>query len=222
MDLKRLEAFCSEKGMPLAPEQVQAFESFASALYRLNEVMNLTRVPRDECEIRHFIDSLLITEFIPTGSAVLDVGTGTGLPAWPLACARPDLRVTAIDSSAKALLVLQETPLPNLTFRQERGESLGARESFDFVTGRAVAPLAVQLEISAAWAKIGGVVVPFRTPNESFDLDPIRLGLVLERVEQRPLPHTDAIRAFPIYLKAEETPMLFPRTWAQIKKRPIG
>ncbi len=222
MDLHRLQEFCAHAGMPLSAVQVQAFEDYAASLYRLNEVMNLTRVPREECEVRHFIDSLLVAEFLPSGCRVLDVGTGPGLPAWPLACARPDLRVTAVDSSGKMLRVLEENPLPNLTAKLSRAEEMKEHERFDVVTGRAVAPLGVQLEVSAPWCKIGGAVIPFRTPSEKFGLDASMLGLELEDVFERSLPGTDVVRTFPVFRKVVKTPRTYPRTWAQIKKRPIG
>ena len=221
MDL--LVAFCREHGMPLSAEQVESFASYRSGLYRLNQVANLTRVPFEECEVRHFIDSLLVAEFVPSGSSVLDIGTGPGVPAWPLACARPDLRVTALDSSGKMLRALSLVPLPNLEVRQGRAEEVDRREGFDFVTGRAVAPLGSQLELSAAWAKVGGLVVPFRTPRDRSAGPPVeRLGLALESVEERSLPGTDVVRVFPLYRKVKATPKRYPRTWAEIRASPLG
>jgi 16S rRNA (guanine527-N7)-methyltransferase len=221
MALDLLSAFCRERGMALSPEQVALFEQYRDVLYRMNEVANLTRVPREDCEVRHFIDSLLVAEFVPQGARVLDVGTGPGLPAWPLACARPDLRVVAMDSTGKMLRVLGEVPLPNIDVRQHRAEEADARESFDFVTGRAVAPLSAQLELSAAWAVRGGLVVPFRTPNDAIVKLP-QLGLKLKCIEERALPTTDVVRVFPIYRKERRTPEHYPRTWAQIKSSPLA
>ncbi len=224
MDLKLLTAFCLEEGLPLSTLQLEQFERYGEELYRLNAVMNLTSVPYAECEVRHFIESLLITSLIPRGSMVLDIGTGAGFPAWPLACARPDLKVTAMDSTSKALRALSAVPLPNLRVKHHRAEDVTNRESFDIVTGRAVAPLTVQLEISAAWAKVGGAVVPFRTPSEIGQIKSIAvepLWLSLESVETRTLPGSDVARLFPVYRKVGKTPKNFPRTWAQIKKSPL-
>jgi 16S rRNA (guanine527-N7)-methyltransferase len=208
-------------GIELSGEQLDAFEEFEERLYAANEVMNLTRVPREECWIRHFLDSLLFHDLIPASSELLDIGTGPGFPAWPLACARPDLRVTAIDSSGKMLGFLARNPLPNLSTAQVRAEEWSKREAFDFVTGRAVAPLPVQLELSAGLVRVGGVVVPMRTPADrpEFDRDPAVLGLRLEGVEERSLPETEIVRVFPVYRKVRPTPPRFPRTWAEIKRK---
>lgn len=224
MDLSVLVKFCSGRGFPLDDAQVRLFERFAARLYELNESMNLTRVPEEECAARHFVDSLMVAEFVPEGSTVLDVGSGPGFPAWPLACARTDLQVTALDSSGKMLRILNERVLPNLEVLQSRAEDLQHRESYDVVTGRAVAPLAIQLEISAPWAKLGGTVVPFRTPAERRlvrEAPAGQLGLTLEGFQKRGLDRS-AVRLFPVFRKVSPTPRRYPRTWAQIKAAPLA
>lgn len=206
----------------MSEPQLAAFAEFEERLYRANEVMNLTRIPREECWLRHFLDSLLIQGLIPSGAKVLDIGTGPGFPAWPLACGRPDLQITAVDSSGKMLGFLRENPLPNLRVVQARAEEWGNRDSFDFVTGRAVAPLSTQLELSAPPCRIGGHVVPMRTPNddpESVSLE--RLGLRLRDVVYQELPGTDVTRVFPIYEKVRATSPGIPRRWAEMKARPL-
>ena len=225
MNFIAFEAASLELGLNLTDAQIRAFDGFEAKLYKANTVMNLTRVPQEECWLRHFIDSLLFQDLIPHGAAVLDIGTGPGLPAWPLACARPDLQVTALDSTGKMIDFLVSCPLPNLRPVKARAEDLGVREAFDVVTGRALAPLAVQLELSAAPARIGGFVIPFRTLK---DLDEIRtlsggkLGLGAATLVERALPETDIIRVAPVYEKLGETPKRFPRSWAEIKRAPFS
>ena len=162
---------------------------------------------------------------IPASAKVLDIGTGPGFPAWPLACARPDLKVTALDSWRKGLAFLMTHPLPNLEILEGRAESVVRREAFDVVTGRAFAPFAVQAEASAAWVKVGGLFVPFRTPAESdlvltFGGDV--LGLRLRDKITASLPHGAGDRLFPVFEKVTRTDRGYPRSWAEMKKRPIG
>ncbi len=212
-------------GLELSNEQFEAFERFEEALYETNEVMNLTRITREECYIRHFLDSLLFHDLIPSGADVLDIGTGPGFPAWPLAVARPDLQMTAVDSNGKMLGFLKENAVPNLMPIQYRAEEWGVREAFGVVTGRAVAPLPIQLEISAAPCEVGGLVLPMRT---STDMEAIQrmpvdlLGLKLEKIVDRVLPGTDITRLFPVYRKVSEGSPKYPRRWAEIKLNPIG
>lgn len=211
--------------MELSAEQVERFEAFEEHLYQTNAVMNLTRVPREECWLRHFVDSLLFQDLVPQGASLLDIGTGPGFPAWPLACARPDLQVTALDSSGKMLGFLKSQPLPNLTAVLARAEDWGVREAFDVVTGRAVAPLAIQLELSAAPLKEGGLLIPMRTPAEEDAVKAFpaaRLGLQPTGLQKRELPGTDVVRLFTLFRKTGPTDAKYPRLWAEIKRKPIG
>ena len=206
-------------GLDVDPD---AFAAFEAALYRANETTNLTRIPREEAWLRHFVDSLLFHDLIPEGSRVLDVGTGPGFPAWPLALARPDLRVVALDSGGKMLGFLRSQPLPNLEVVQARAEEWGVREAFDAVTGRAVAPLPLQLELSAPPLRIGGLLVPMRTPADDLG-EPLweALGLRPSGVHRRELPGTDVVRVFPTFVKEAPTPDGFPRRWAEMRARPL-
>jgi len=224
MDHRRFALALIELGLELSPLQSQQFDLFEDRLYEANAVMNLTRVPREECWLRHFVDSLLIQDLIPWGSNVLDIGTGPGFPGWPLACARPDLQVFAIDSSGKMIGFLDKNPLPNLKSLQVRAEEWPVRERFGVVMGRAVAPLGIQLELSAPACRLGGLVIPMRTPAERHQCEMAvsELGLELAEVYERTLPGTDIVRLFPVYRKASETPRRFPRTWAEIRRKPLG
>jgi len=214
--------WASKAGLDVPVERLDALEAFETALYKANEVMNLTRVPQEESWLRHFIDSLLIEGLLPQEAKVLDIGTGPGFPAWPLACVRPDLQVTALDSSGKMLGFLLTQPLPNLTVVNARVEEWGVREDFDVVTGRALAPLALQLELSAAACKVGGHVIPMRVRGELFsEIDVSPLGLKLKKTETRRLGETDIFRAFPIFAKVKKTEARYPRRWAEMKKHPL-
>ena len=225
MDISAFLNATEDLGLQLSPDQVARFKRFEEALYQANSVMNLTRVPQEEAWLRHFIDSLLFQAEFPVGSKVLDIGTGPGFPAWPLACARPDLSVTGIDSSGKMLGFLASQPLPNLSIEKVRAEEWGKREEFDVVTGRAVAPLPIQLELSAAFVGKGGLVLCMRTPLEAAEigtLDATELGLQLESTVLRTLPRTEIVRLGALYRKVAGTPSKYPRPWAEIKRRPVG
>jgi 16S rRNA (guanine527-N7)-methyltransferase len=220
-----LTLWLDKAGLKVSPEQATNLAQFEEALYALNATRNLTHVPREEFWSRHVIDSLLFDDLIPKGASVLDIGTGPGFPAWPLAWARPDLKVTALDSSGKMLGFLRGQPLPNLAIVLERAEDWGVREAFDVVTGRALAQLAIQLELSAAPCKVGGAVIPMRTPSDEplFEsLDVAALGLRLESVERRKLESLDVERLFPVYRKVRATPSKYPRKWAEIRKEALG
>lgn len=223
MDRAGFEDWCAKAGLSTAPEVFEAVLAFEDSLYERNSVMNLTRVQREQFLLRHVVDSLLISEFAPSGARVLDLGTGPGLPAWPLALFRPDLSVTAMDSSGKMLGFLREHPLPNLEIRQGRAEDVSEADGYELVTGRAFAPLPIQLEASSKWCKIGGRVVPFRTPQDAVPT-PETLGLLgLRHItnELRSLPEGAGERLFPVFEKTRSGDPRYPRRWADMKKRPL-
>ncbi len=221
MDRLLFSSRCQELGLSLSEGQLDQFEAFEEDLYAANEVTNLTRVPREQCFERHFLDSLLLHDLIE--KSVCDLGTGPGFPAWPLALAKPTLKVTAADSNLKMVTFLRNHPLPNLDVVQIRAEDWDAWGRFDVVTGRAVAPLSIQLELSARLAKVGGRVILMRTPADKDEIDRLKhiLEMELEAVEERTLPGTDIVRVFPIWRKKRQTPSGYPRLWADIKRNPL-
>ena len=217
MNPSRLRDEARAFGIDLSSEQLSAFEAFEGRIYATNEVKNLTRVPREECWSRHFLDSLAPSRFIPNGSTVLDIGTGAGFPGVPLAIARPDLKVSLMEAAQKEVDFLRSLPF-DISVLRGRAEDLGRvhREQFDVVTGRALAPLPAQLEVSAPFAKVGGLIIPMRTEKDKSVAQKSFAVLGIELVaEHSPL-------YLPIYEKKSPTPQEFPRSWALIRNRPLA
>ncbi len=224
MDRSAFSSAAASIGLSLSNTQLDQFQLFEDRLYKANEVMNLTRVPRDECWLRHFLDSLLFHDLIPANASLLDIGTGPGFPAWPIACVRPDVEVTALDSSGKMLGFLQQNPLPNLQCVLDRAEEWSVRNKFDVVTGRALAPFAIQMELSATPCKASGAVIPMRTPADEEEIRKFvgrGLGLKLEKIVKRELPGTDIVRVYPIFRKVGKAHPTYPRSWAEMKRSPL-
>lgn len=224
MDRKQVEDALAEIGLRVDPASLDRLEAFEEALYGANATRNLTRVPREECGLRHFVDSVLFQDLIRQGASVLDIGSGPGFPAWPLACLRPDLTVTALDSSGKMLAFLRSQPLPNLISLEGRGEDWKVSDRFDVVTGRALAPLSLQLELSARPCKRSGLVLPLRTPTDLGEIERLAtndFGLVLDGVVARSLPVVGAERLCPVFRKVKPTQSRYPRGWAEMRNQPL-
>ncbi len=218
-----LDWICRELGFELTSEAERQLVEWRQALYEANVTRNLTRVTFGECEARHFAESCLILDFLPPEGRVLDIGTGPGFPAFPLAVVRPDLKVTALDSNGKMLGFLKEHPLPNLEVVHARIEELHWSEEFDIVTGRAVAPLPLQLELSAQACRVGGRVIPFRSTREELNTPYLEtLGLRLTGHFIRNVGADSPDRVFPLYDKISPTPRQYPRGWGVMKKAPLG
>lgn len=224
MDLLSSNQLALLQSRPLTDDQVRLIREYLDELYDRNKVSNLTRVPMDQADVRHVADSMLISEFCQEGSSVLDIGCGPGFPSWILAAYRPDLRVTAIESQGKMVRMLTAISLPNLEVKNQRAEVDVERNAFDVVTGRAVAPFSTQFELSAAWVRIGGFFIPFRTPVERDEIErfpALKLGFELKRLEERSIPESDTVRLFPVFKKIKPTPSEFPRGWGRMKSHPL-
>ncbi len=106
--------------------------------------------PREAPRIweRHLVNCAVLSEMIPNGAFVVDVGSGAGLPGIVLAVARPDLSITLVEPLARRTAFLSEAVTAlgldaTVTVVRGRAEDVvdGPPAGADVVTARAVAPL---------------------------------------------------------------------------------
>ena len=130
---------------------------------------------------RHYTDSLapLVNEHLfLQGASLIDVGSGAGFPGLPLAIARPDLKVTLLDSLMKRIgfldAVVKDLGLTNVTLVHSRAEDGGRdvklREQYDIAVARAVAPLPVLCELLLPFVKVGGRMICYKGPSAEEEL----------------------------------------------------
>ena len=133
-------------GVDLSEDMLDKFDLLASLLIEQNKTMNLTAITQpNEVVVKHFADSLSLLSAIevPQGAKVLDLGTGAGFPGLPLLIARPDIRLTMVDSTAKKLAYVAST-LDKLSLSaetlharaEEAGKDPAYREQYDIVCPR--------------------------------------------------------------------------------------
>ncbi len=114
-------------------------------LWVKNEQMNLTRhTTWDQFVSRDLMDTLQLSPLIPSGSLVLDVGSGGGVPGLLLAILRPDLKLTLTESVGKKAAALGEFASAlelDVEIYNERAETVLEDFRFDVTIARAVGPL---------------------------------------------------------------------------------
>lgn len=114
---------------------------------------------------RHLLNCALLAELVPTGAHLVDVGSGGGLPGVVLALARPDLRVTLLDSMLRRTTFLSEV-VNDLALSDQvevvRARAEERRLAADVVTARAVSDLATVATWSAGLARSGGLLLAQR------------------------------------------------------------
>lgn len=209
---------------------------FCKYLLEQNQLFNLTAIKTPEgAALLHFADSLTLSEFVPEGAKLLDIGSGAGFPAIPLAIARPDLTITALDSTQKRVdfinrcaEMLKLTNLRAVCHRAEDVTGKDFKESYDIVTARAVAQYPILLELAIPAVKVGGQFVAMKSKDVSRETSGIGKVTKLLSISD-PVFHNVKIsnegevfeRTIVTIKKLASTPPKYPRAYAQIKKRPI-
>jgi 16S rRNA (guanine527-N7)-methyltransferase len=139
-------------GLSLSADRLDLLAEYAVLLSEWNTKVNMVS-RRDIGNLwnAHILHSLAPLAYldIPTGTVILDLGTGGGLPGIPLAIAREDLEVVLVDSIRKKTRAVEDIAarlnLQRVRILTGRAEELranpGMAGQFDMVIARAVAPL---------------------------------------------------------------------------------
>lgn len=231
-----LQNYIKDYKITLTGNQYEQFQKYFELLAEWNEKMNLTAITDESgVALKHFADSLSLLNFvdIPQNSSLADVGTGAGFPGVVLKIARPDIKLTLIDSLNKRLVFLGEV-CAQLGIEAElihsraedgaRDEKL--RENFDFAVSRAVARMNVLSEYCLPYVKVGGAFCAMKgaQANEEFkeSLNAINtLGGKLENKYFFELPENGGERAIAVVRKVKNTPQKYPRQSGKIKAKAL-
>ncbi|HEY8314055.1 MAG TPA: 16S rRNA (guanine(527)-N(7))-methyltransferase RsmG [Candidatus Baltobacteraceae bacterium] len=198
---------------------------YGRLLLEANRRMNLTGAESPDELLPHLLDSLSIAPLVR--DSLVDVGSGGGLPAIPLAIAT-GVPVTMIESTGKkaAFLraVLDELGLVGRVVAH-RAETAGReddlRERFASGTARAVSSASAVAELLLPFIAIGGTAIlqrgrlEPRERNALSDAAPMLGGMVEQEIAQ------DGDRRVVVVRKREATPSRFPRRIGVPEKRPL-
>ena len=163
---------------------------------------------------------------------MIDVGTAAGFPGVAMLIARPDLKVTLLDSTGKKLKVIEDI-LSNIGLEanilhmraEEAGRKAEYRENFDFATARAVANLRELSEYCLPFVKVGGKFISLKAAKAQEEIDGAKkaiklLGGKIAKAESFELLDAGE-RNIIIIEKISATNTKYPRPSAKIAKNPL-
>lgn len=226
-----MEEIFKEFNVEITGEQAEKFDKYYRMIVECNEKFNITAITdKREVYVKHYVDSLLFKDELKSGK-LLDVGSGGGFPAIPLAIANEDLRVTMLEATEKKCEFLEkaaeELNLFNVRVINGRAEDLGKdlkfREEYDFCTARAVARLNILCEYCMPFVRKDGYFAAFKGRAEEEISEAERaiktLGGKIVAVKEAELE--GAKRELILIKKIFSTPEKYPRANGRIRNNPL-
>ena len=208
--------------------------SYMELTLKVNESFNLTaNDTKESFMIKNIIDSLLIVKNLDLDEKnILDLGSGAGLPGIPLAIYYKNANFTLLEPLTKRANFLKEIAqklgLKNVKVVNDRAEIFikNARESYDFVTSRAVSRLNILLELSIPFLKVGGKLIAYKGINYQEEINESKNALDLLSskiiaIEEENLVQINEKRYNIFIQKNQKTSQKYPREYRLIKKKAL-
>lgn len=225
------------ESVALAPALEARLRELVTVLLEANAQFNLTSIrDPEEAWVKHVLDSLvgLQTEAFEGQKAVVDVGSGAGFPGFPLAMARPDLRVSFLESTGKKCGFIAQTSehfgLKTQVINaraEDAGQDARLRARFDVATARAVGSFTEVAEYCLPLVKVGGAVVLWRGQHAETEAQESEealdeLGGALKDVQGYELRGHALLYHLVTIEKHLNTPRAYPRRVGIPKSKPLS
>ena len=225
-------------GLDLSDEQMNQFKIYYELLVEWNQKINLTAITElEEVYLKHFYDSITLATILDLGKesySLCDVGAGAGFPSIPIKIVYPNLEISIVDSLNKRIkfltLLCDELKLENVNLYHDRAETFGQnkahRETYDFVTARAVARLNVLSELCIPLVKKNGQFLALKAAKSEEEVQESKkaiatLGGKLADEIEISLPFSEDKRYIVVIDKKKETPNKYPRKPGTPNKKPL-
>ncbi len=196
---------------------------------------NLTRVPEEDWQVRHVMDSLApILAGWEIGDSFVDIGTGPGFPGVPLGLQKDQCRFALIESKKKVVHILNEFLdthhiAPRGAAYGERIEDVARqpehRGRYDRVVTRALSSLSVLIELGVPLLKVKGELWCWKSSvSELNDVGKTlkKLHVNVSKILEYSLPGESETRYILSFVKQKTTPSEYPRKCGVPQKRPLS
>ena len=188
-------------GVSLNDAQRAKLAAYLALLAKWNKTYNLTAIREPSRMVtHHLLDALAVVPHLPTisGTRILDVGSGGGVPGIPLAIARPDAHVSMIDSNHKKAAFLTqaaiELRLSNVESHAIRVEDYAPAKPFDIVISRAFSDLAAFATAAAPHVAPHGRMFAMKGVHPVEELASLPSAFVVLAATALAVPGLDAAR----------------------------
>lgn len=226
-------------GVAFEPGDVERLGRFLALLLDANARTNLTAITDPaQAWSRHILDAVSLVPVLASiepgpGSealSVIDIGSGGGVPALPLAIVMPEVRLTLVEATGKKVAFLNHViatlGLTNARVLQDRAERIGQdhkahRERYDAATARALGHLAIVTELCGPLVRPGGYVVAVKGAKAEQELaeSAKALGVIGLRHAQTVATPTGRLV---LLEKTIRTPRMYPRKDGEPARLPLG
>ncbi len=168
-------------GLRAEPRRIATLHKHFDLLIEANARFNLTRITApSEAAVRLYADSAAILAWARREQvcieSVLDVGTGAGFPAVPLAVLAQNWGVTALEATGKKAAFVERAArtlgIDNLRAVHAHSDHWSTEARFDLLTLKAIGPLDECLKTADRFVADRGHVAIFKTA----DLSPEEIG----------------------------------------------
>lgn len=140
---------------------------------------------------RHLLNCIALTELLPVGDRVVDIGSGAGLPGLAIACVRPDLSIDLVESLLRRCDFLTEAVaelgladrVRVIRGRAEDAAVVAQAGSAPVVTARAVAPLDKLVRWAFPLLRPGGSLLALKGETAAAELTTYQSMLRRSRAE---------------------------------------
>ncbi len=198
---------------------------YGELVLETNRRFNISGADTVEELAPHILDSLSVAQYVQ--SPLVDIGSGGGLPAIPLAIVT-GASVTLVESTTKKAAFL-EAVLAQLGLEgavvPERAEIAGRhedlRENFACATARAVSAAPIVLEFTVPFIRIGGIAVLQRGKMDNRERNAVRDAAPMLGAEVAEEISLDGDKRVLLIRKMSPTPQRFPRRTGIPEKRPL-
>lgn len=252
-------AAAGELGIEFEPTDVPRLGRYLQMLLEANRTTNLTAITDPaEAWRKHILDALALVPLIASFAAeaesrtapeadgvpvpasapsatpgrplsLVDIGSGGGVPAIPLAIVLPELRVTMVEATGKKVeflkRVIADLKLSNARVVQGRAETLGQdhrlhREHYDLGTARALGHLGIVIELLGPLIRPHGLVLAIKGAKADQELAESKKALGLIGLKHLQTVETPTGRIVTLD-KTTRTPRLYPRRDGEPARAPL-